>query len=50
MQKLLPFEHTGNKKSKTLVVLLHGFPDSIQLWNGKYFINILPGVLQRISG
>ena len=31
--KLLPYELTGPNSSNTLVVFIHGFPDSIQLWD-----------------
>lgn len=33
MKKTLPFEASGKKDSKTLVVLLHGWPDSVRLWD-----------------
>lgn len=35
---LLPYEHTGNKKSNILVIFLHGFPDSMRLWDGNKLI------------
>ena len=36
MLKLLPFEHTGKKSSNTLIIFLHGFPDSIRLWDSNF--------------
>jgi hypothetical protein len=38
MKKLLPHELSGNSKSNILVVLLHGFPDTIRLWDGTLII------------
>lgn len=33
MTKFLPFEVTGNQKSDTIIVFLHGWPDSCRLWD-----------------
>ena len=33
-RKVLPHELTGNKKSNVLIVFLHGWPDSVRLWDG----------------
>ncbi|CAD8059025.1 unnamed protein product [Paramecium primaurelia] len=30
---LLPYEHTGNKNSNILLIFLHGFPDTMRLWD-----------------
>jgi pimeloyl-ACP methyl ester carboxylesterase len=38
MKKLLPHELSGNSKSNILVVLLHGFPDTIRLWDGTLIV------------
>jgi len=32
--KLLPYELTGNNKSKQIIVFLHGWPDTTHLWDG----------------
>lgn len=36
IRMLLPYEHTGNKKSNILLIFLHGFPDSMRLWDCMY--------------
>lgn len=30
----LPYDTTGNKNAKSMVIYLHGWPDSIKLWDG----------------
>lgn len=39
---MLKYEHTGDTNSKNLLIFLHGFPDSIRLWDGTIlsYINI----------
>lgn len=37
---MLPHELSGNSNSDTLLIFLHGFPDSVRLWDSIIF-NIL---------
>ena len=32
--KSLPYEVSGNSNSNSMVIFLHGWPDSIRLWDG----------------
>jgi hypothetical protein len=48
MKRLLPHELSGNKNSKTLVVLLHGFPDTMRLWDGIIIFLNCVDVLKRV--
>lgn len=44
---MLPYELTGNNKSNILVIFLHGFPDSLRLWDCKLYTIIIRNYIRN---
>lgn len=38
---MLPHELSGNNNSDTLLIFLHGFPDSVRLWDSIIYIILI---------